>query len=361
MLGGFPIQLAHQQHSLVVSTPGQIYVSNELWQLVSSKFIGKQLTPTLYRVQSVKQNSSTPLQAPIEKKVFPSWIEIEHTMRLINCLWTHIPSPIRVAFGDLRNYHKGMNFGINEVRIITALYVTLPNLDTSWDGTKLIQQMMVAMQEIVDHYKGSFIHFVPAEKPAILIAFGLPFLTHGNSAPPALLTAIELSKKLSTLKITYQMGISTGRALCAIVGNSNRREYVIFGPAIDKARDLSCRDLQILCDHITHVTSHKTCGTQKIGENKYIVLQNDSCQAQELVARTRRSSSGLSPFIGRTEEIDYLKKRLYALQSSQGGVIFIEGAPGLGKSRLSKQIIFFFESLLKKFLYYNSQRISCHL
>lgn len=332
LFGGLPIQSAHQ-HDWAASS-GHVIVAPEIWKILEMKCQGNQISPKLYRIQALKHAASIPLSAKVEKQEAPQWLQIEQISRLVECYWAHIPTPLRAVVGDLSGYRKDQSIALNEVRVLTVLYIVFPGLEFSWDKTTEIQQMNVGLQKVLDHYNGHLLHFTFTNQLECVIGFGLPFLTHGHSGPPAVLSALELANKLAALKISYQMGLATDRALCTIVGNSARREYLVFGPAIDKAQKLATSINQIQCTQSVHasVTSKNICATRKLAENQYLVLG-------EISERDARSNSNVSPFIGRTAELNILQECLSALHNGRGSVVLIEGSPGLGKTRLGKNVV----------------------
>lgn len=48
---------------------------------------------------------------------------------------------------------------------------------------------------------------------------------------------------------------------------------------------------------------------------------------------------GRAPFVGRSEQIDFLKGQFAAVASGQGGrLVLIGGDPGVGKTRLAREV-----------------------
>src|SRR4029450_10741723 len=52
-----------------------------------------------------------------------------------------------------------------------------------------------------------------------------------------------------------------------------------------------------------------------------------------------RRSGGLSPFVGRLEEIELLLRRWQQAKSGEGRVVLLSGEPGIGKSRIAENLL----------------------
>ena len=55
----------------------------------------------------------------------------------------------------------------------------------------------------------------------------------------------------------------------------------------------------------------------------------------EVVSRFEALRSGITPLVGRDEELDLLMRRWQQAKSGEGRVVLVSGEPGIGKSRLT--------------------------
>ncbi|HJY84495.1 MAG TPA: adenylate/guanylate cyclase domain-containing protein [Candidatus Binatia bacterium] len=142
--------------------------------------------------------------------------------------------------------------------------------------------------------------------------------------------------------LQVRIGIHTGLVVVGEIGSSDKREILALG----ETPNLAAR-LQALAEPDTVVISGTTyqlvqglfdCHDLGLHEVKglstplpvYRVLGESGARSRfEVAVRT-----GLTPLVGRDEELGLLLKRWEQVREGQGQVVLLSGEPGIGKSRL---------------------------
>ncbi|KAK1944219.1 Adenylate cyclase type 10 [Phytophthora citrophthora] len=112
-------------------------------------------------------------------------------------------------------------------------------------GAKELQRLQDAfanVQKCVYDYEGTINKFLVDDKGSTVIAaFGLPPVTHENDPIRGILSSLAICAALGSTGLKASVGITTGTALCGVVGHQgNRREYTVLGDIVN----LSARLMQ---------------------------------------------------------------------------------------------------------------------
>ncbi|KUF95186.1 cinnamyl alcohol dehydrogenase 7/8 [Phytophthora nicotianae] len=112
-------------------------------------------------------------------------------------------------------------------------------------GAKELQRLQDAfanVQKCVYDYEGTINKFLVDDKGSTVIAaFGLPPVTHENDPIRGILASLAICAALGNTGLKASVGITTGTALCGVVGHQgNRREYTVLGDIVN----LSARLMQ---------------------------------------------------------------------------------------------------------------------
>lgn len=136
----------------------------------------------------------------------------------------------------------------SELRDVTVLFINLgfceedlaKMLDIS--GLQKLQAAFALVQQCIYEYEGTINKFLVDDKGSTVIAaFGLPPVTHENDPIRGILASLAICAALMKLDLKASVGITTGTALCGVVGHQgNRREYTVLGDIVN----LSARLMQ---------------------------------------------------------------------------------------------------------------------
>ena len=146
--------------------------------------------------------------------------------------------------------------------------------------------------------------------------------------------------------LQVRIGIHTGLVVIGEIGSSEKREVLALG----ETPNIAAR-LQGLADPNTVVISAATSRLvqglfecQDLGSQAvkgistqiqlYRVLKESESQTRfEVTVRT-----GLTPLVGRDEELGLLLKRWERVKEGEGQIVLLSGEPGIGKSRLAQEL-----------------------
>lgn len=109
-------------------------------------------------------------------------------------------------------------------------------------GLQKLQDAFALVQKCIYEYEGTINKFLVDDKGSTVIAaFGLPPVTHENDPVRGILASLAICAALGKLDLKASVGITTGTALCGVVGHQgNRREYTVLGDIVN----LSARLMQ---------------------------------------------------------------------------------------------------------------------
>lgn len=109
-------------------------------------------------------------------------------------------------------------------------------------GLQRLQDAFALVQKCIYEYEGTINKFLVDDKGSTVIAaFGLPPVTHENDPIRGILASLAICAALGKMDLKASVGITTGAALCGVVGHQgNRREYTVLGDIVN----LSARLMQ---------------------------------------------------------------------------------------------------------------------
>ncbi|MDX1615065.1 MAG: adenylate/guanylate cyclase domain-containing protein, partial [Candidatus Promineifilaceae bacterium] len=146
------------------------------------------------------------------------------------------------------------------------------------------------------------------------------------------------------VELAVRVGINSGRVVVGAVGSDLRVEYSALGDAINIAARMeqaaAPNTVQIAA--ATHRLVAPLFEIEELGEIE-VKGKAEPVPAYRVLGRRAepgrlRGIAGLeSPLVGRQAELDTLRQQLDDLTQGRGGIVFLLGQPGLGKSRLLRE------------------------
>jgi class 3 adenylate cyclase len=319
LLGGPVVQMGAAERQ---AERGEVVLSPEAWALVHHNCLGHSLPDGGVRLEAVR----VPLEPRPLAPIPPLLPEAEAALR------AYIPAAIT------KRLAAGQTGWLAELRRATILFVQVIGLDEQNPELERIHAVMHSLQTALYYYEGSVRQFILDDKGAVLIAaLGLPPLAHEDDAVRGVLAAMNMQAELGALGLKSAVGVTTGRAFCGSVGSAARHEYALVGDVVNLAARLmqqAVRGNDIFCDAATYQAARSRLAFEALtpvlvkGKTEPIAVYRPSGQ----VHRAARWPTAL---VGRAAEREQLARALEALRrDGEGGVIVIEGEPGIGKSRL---------------------------
>jgi class 3 adenylate cyclase/tetratricopeptide (TPR) repeat protein len=143
------------------------------------------------------------------------------------------------------------------------------------------------------------------------------------------------------LEFRVRVGINTGMAVLAVVGDRYRAEYTAMGDTANVAARLqsAAEPGTILISGATHGLVR---GLFDVDPRGALTLKGREAPVETFAVLAVRSQGGRTrgveglraPLVGRDRELGELRERLYALRRGVGCVVAVLGEAGIGKSRL---------------------------
>jgi len=238
-----------------------------------------------------------------------------------------------------------------EHRRVVSLFLDLQGLDFDQDpqAASKMQNYLQVLQQTMGKYDG-VINKVDFSRqgPRFLLLFGAP-LAHENDEERALLCALELlgHEEFRFGGLKQRFGVNSGFVFAGTIGTAQRREYTVMGDEVNlAARIMSSADAgQLLISAAVNRKAGKKFDTKLLGERMFKGKSYPVAVYQTL-GRKREDEdifakwvSESKAMVGREKEKEILSQVVEKALSGKGQVVSIIGEPGIGKSRLSRELI----------------------
>jgi class 3 adenylate cyclase/tetratricopeptide (TPR) repeat protein len=189
---------------------------------------------------------------------------------------------------------------------------------------------------------------------AVLALFGAP-VAHEDDAERAVRAGLDIQaaamvyaqavKQKHNFDFDLRVGINTGTAVLAFVGDAIKTEYTAMGDAANIAARLqsAAEPGTVLISADTERLVHSLFDFRSRGgiemKGKQAPVESFEVIGPKAVPGRARGLEGLeSPLVGRDREIALLRENFAALGKGTGSVVAIIGEAGLGKSRLVAEV-----------------------
>jgi class 3 adenylate cyclase/tetratricopeptide (TPR) repeat protein len=216
----------------------------------------------------------------------------------------------------------------------------------------VVQRSVALMMEAVHRYEGAITQF---RGDGVMALFGAP-LAHEDSARRAVLAALEMQRALAedaaAVRARYgfdqkfRVGLHTGPVVVGAISDDLVMDY----SAVGDTANLAAR-LEGMADPGTVFLSEATwrevrdyIECEALGERTAKGKAEPVRVFRAVAPREVRSridaaaARGLSPFVGRGAELDRLRALFAEVQSGKGRAVLLTGPPGIGKSRLLREL-----------------------
>jgi tetratricopeptide (TPR) repeat protein len=260
-----------------------------------------------------------------------------------------IPAAIRTRLD------AGQTEWLGELRRLSVLFVNLPPTDSERDDAlERAQAIVREVQAGLYHHEASLNKLSVDEKGTTAVAaLGLPPLSHRDDPRRAVDAALEIHERLRAIGVECSIGVASGRVYCGEIGNAKRREYTIIGRVVNlAARLMQAAHVDgsgILCDEETVRHARNCFHFETLPPRMLKNIEGAVALFRPILAIEQCNQH--RGIIGREPEKAALLERIEALKAGRGGVVVIEGEPGIGKSQLIDDLM----------ANCDSPNVACHL
>lgn len=216
------------------------------------------------------------------------------------------------------------------------------------EASRILDGATRVMMDAVHRYEGT-VNKVMGD--GIMALFGAP-IAHEDHAARACYAALAIQRTMAAhaeqvrrahgTELAARVGLHSGEVMVRAIGNDLSLDYDAIGPTVH----LASRMEQVArpgAIRLTEATVRLADGLIEVEPLGAIPIKGmpEPVTAFDLtgvgVARTRLQASaarGLTPFVGRTVELEALHRARERAESGHGQLVTVVGEPGVGKSRL---------------------------
>jgi class 3 adenylate cyclase/DNA-binding winged helix-turn-helix (wHTH) protein len=222
------------------------------------------------------------------------------------------------------------------------------------DAQRFLDPVLERMMDAVHHYEGT-VNEVHGD--GIMALFGAP-IAHEDHALRACYAALRMQEAVKRyavkvwqtdgLLVQIRIGISSGEVVVRSIGSDLRMEY----SAVGRTTQLAARMEELATPggiQITTETFHLTEGFLEVNPLDPVPIKGLTAPVEvfELLgagaARSRLDAAapgGLTRFVGRNAEMEQLRGALDRAKLGRGQLVAVVGEPGVGKSRLVREVAY---------------------
>jgi class 3 adenylate cyclase/tetratricopeptide (TPR) repeat protein len=220
------------------------------------------------------------------------------------------------------------------------------------DLRQVIRTYQATCAAVIQRFAG---HIAQYLGDGLLVYFGYP-QAHEDDAVRAVHTGLGMVEAIGTLNtdlvqdhgvhLAVRVGIHTGLVVVGEIGSSDRPERLALGETPNLAarlQGLAAPDTVVISATTQQLVQGLfTC--EALGTPALKGLDRPLAVYQVLGASAAPSrfeaavTSGLTPLVGRQEEVGLLQRRWAQVQEGHGQVVLLSGEAGIGKSRLVQEL-----------------------
>jgi class 3 adenylate cyclase/tetratricopeptide (TPR) repeat protein len=254
----------------------------------------------------------------------------------------HIADKILTSRAVLEGERKIVTVMFADVSGFTAMSERLDPEDVHGIMDRAFDVILAA----VHRYEGTVNQFLG---DGVMALFGAP-IAHEDHVHRALGAALDIQRELVPLaedvrrvhgvEFRMRMGLNTGLVVVGAIGKDLRMDYTALGDTTNLAARLLAQPGQIVVSEHTRRVRDRAFVFEDLGEHT-VKGKSQPVRAYALTAaaqaRSRLEASAeraLTPLVGRQGELARLVDAFQRTANGRGGVVFLVGDPGAGKSRL---------------------------
>jgi len=228
---------------------------------------------------------------------------------------------------------------LGALRDVVTVFVDVNGLSEALEGGD-IDRVQAAMEATVRAVRGSdgmLRQFAVDDKGVVFIfCWGVPGHAHEDDEARAVSSAKEVLAALSLQGLEARAGVASGNAFCGLVGNSARAEYAVIGSSVNLAARLMCHapPSSVLVSGAIRDRALSRFDFESKGSVRAKGYE-DPIPVYRPIRREVCTKVDAENFetVGREDE------RRQVSEALEGGVTFLIGPQGAGKSRLLRDAL----------------------
>ena len=195
---------------------------------------------------------------------------------------------------------------------------------------------VLSIQLAVENLEGSILDVLMDDKGlSAWLAFGAPPFAHADNPLRAVLAGLKIRDELKMSPLQPTIGVTSGKLFCGDYGGRARRDYAVFGQAINlAARLIDLSDGEVICDAATTRAIAAQAEVLALPPLRIKGREEPIVAYRPLRIYADRHAAFAGETLGREQELSELRSRIEALRGGQGGCVVLDGPAGIGKSRL---------------------------
>ncbi len=195
---------------------------------------------------------------------------------------------------------------------------------------------VLSIQLVAENLEGSILDVLMDDKGlSAWLAFGAPPFAHADNPLRAVLAGLKIRDELKMSSLQPTIGVASGKLFCGDYGGRARRDYAVFGQAINlAARLIDLSDGEVICDAATTRAIAAQAEVLALPPVRIKGREEPIVAYRPLRIYADRHAAFTGETVGREQELSELRSRIEALRGGQGGCVVLDGPAGIGKSRL---------------------------
>ncbi len=204
--------------------------------------------------------------------------------------------------------------------------------------------LIPSLAELVHENGGQILH----HQDGITAVFGAP-VAHEDDPERAIETMMQIINfyneldQQTDLPVSIHLGVAMGKVVAGKPGTEHSADFMVAGEPVQIARAIAetCPSARVWVTQEVHnrtsfrfeYTPVPSNRLEKFSGSKVYQLEG----LREQILPVRGLLGLKTPYVGREKELDAMEKMSRVLEGETGGIIWIEGEAGIGKSRLMRE------------------------
>ena len=316
---------------------GEIIANRKLWELLPPEKTGEVLESDFIKVFSVPEKD---LDSGLSFAIPEEFLNEKFLKRCSKFIAPAIYNKITGGFSGF----------IGDFRDVTGMFIRFDGINYHENTREAVNQLnsfYEYVQQMSDRYGGILLQTDLTDKGNVfLVIFGAPHAQENKeNLACRLAVMLQEEKKRFPFINNIQIGISTGKTYCGDLGSSLRKGYTVVSGTINLASRLMtfAQDSSIHVDENTESKIRKTFNKEKIEKVKFkgIEESQDIFRIESEIKRFRGIllNYAREEFVGRRTELEKLERAMTKSFDEEGQISVIMGEAGIGKSRLTGELL----------------------